>query len=70
MGQSGSILEPGCEDVFPSASVSGCSVYERGFVVLAQGLEIPLVAMDRLILAQFPDRALAPRRFLAVKGRV
>ncbi len=44
---------------------STCSAYDCEFVALAQDLDVPLVTVDRQILAQFPDRALALADYVA-----
>ena len=46
-------------------SESDCSAYDCEFIALANHLNVPLVTSDSQLLRNFPDRALAPDRFLA-----
>lgn len=46
-------------DVLTLAEASGCSAYDCEFVALAEELDVPLVTVDRQVLAAFPDRALS-----------
>ncbi|NPV08089.1 MAG: type II toxin-antitoxin system VapC family toxin [Anaerolineae bacterium] len=48
---------------------STCSAYDCEFVALAQDLGVPLVTVDRQVLAQFPDIALELGSYAAGKGR-
>ena len=41
------------------AAESGCSAYDCEFVALAQDLNVPLVTVDKQVLSQFPDVAIA-----------
>jgi predicted nucleic acid-binding protein len=45
--------------VLTLATISQCSAYDCEFVALAEKLDVPLVTVDRQILAQFPERAIA-----------
>lgn len=49
------------------AQQSGCSAYDCEFVSLAQDLHVPLVTMDKGILAAFPERAVSLPAFLEKK---
>jgi predicted nucleic acid-binding protein len=44
---------------------STCSAYDCEFVVLAQDLNVPLVTIDKQVLAQFPQVAISLDQFLA-----
>ena len=44
---------------------STSSAYDCEFIALANHLNVPLVTSDSRLLRDFPDRALAPDRFLA-----
>lgn len=46
-------------DVLGLASDSGCSAYDCEFVALAKRLSVPLVTLDRKILAAFPSIAIS-----------
>ena len=48
------------------AASSGCSAYDCEFVALADDLNVPLVTVDRKILAQFPNIAVALYDFVSV----
>jgi len=52
-------------DVLNLAASSACSAYDAEFVVLARGLGVPLVTMDKDLLESFPETAVSPARFLA-----
>jgi predicted nucleic acid-binding protein len=47
------------ESVLNLAAFHKCSAYDCEFVALAQRLDIPLLTVDRQILAHFPERAIA-----------
>ena len=51
-------------DVMRLVADSDCSAYDCEFVALANHLNVPLVTSDSQLLRNFPDRALAPDRFL------
>ena len=44
---------------------SDSSAYDCEFIALANHLNVPLITSDSQLLRNFPDRALAPDRFLA-----
>jgi predicted nucleic acid-binding protein len=46
------------------AHASGCSAYDCEFVALALNLSIPLVTVDRQVLARFPDVAISLGNFI------
>ncbi len=50
-------------DVLELAAASGCSAYDCEFVALARDLGVPLVTVDRDLLAAFPDRTVPLERF-------
>jgi predicted nucleic acid-binding protein len=50
-------------DVLELAVASGCSAYDCEFVALARDLGVPLVTVDRDLLAAFPDRTVPLERF-------
>jgi len=52
-------------DVLSLAASSACSAYDAEFVVLARGLGVPLVTMDKDLLESFPETAVSPERFMA-----
>lgn len=56
------------DDVLELAASSGCSAYDAEFVVLARNLRVSLVTTDRELLEKFPDTAVTPERFLALKS--
>jgi predicted nucleic acid-binding protein len=47
------------------AAASTCSAYDCEFVALARDLDVPLVTVDKQILAQFPAVAISLEKFLA-----
>ena len=44
---------------------SSCSAYDCEFVVLAEDLDVPLIAADKQILEQFADRAISLEAYVA-----
>jgi len=48
------------------ATSSGCSAYDCEFVALADDLNAPLITVDKKILAQFPNIAVALYDFVTV----
>jgi predicted nucleic acid-binding protein len=52
------------DQVLPLAARSRCSAYDCEFAALAQELGIPLVTVDRQVLAAFPQTAVALARFV------
>ena len=49
--------------VLQLATQCNCSAYDCEFIVLAKDLDISLVTVDRQILAQFPETAIALEDF-------
>ncbi len=45
-------------------SESNCSAYDCEFVALAQQLDVSLITLDRRILREFPNVAVAPAEFV------
>lgn len=45
--------------VLALSAASRCSAYDCEFIALAEKLDLPLVTVDRQILAHFPERAIA-----------
>lgn len=58
-------VEVDAPTVLRLAASSGCTAYDCEFVALAQGAGVPLVTMDRKVLAAFPGAAVSPGEFLA-----
>ena len=52
-------------DVLALAQTSRCTAYDCEFAALARRLSVPLVTLDRELLAGFPDFAVTPEAFLA-----
>jgi predicted nucleic acid-binding protein len=50
--------------VLELAAASNCSAYDCEFVALAKELGVKLVTLDKQILAEFPETAIAPDKFL------
>lgn len=48
------------------AAESSCSAYDCEFVALAQDLNVPLVTVDKQVLAQFPDVAISLDKYVAM----
>ena len=44
-------------DVLELMRDSGCSAYDCEFVALAQGMNVPMVTLDKKVLKSFPDVA-------------
>jgi predicted nucleic acid-binding protein len=51
--------------VLQLAAQSTCTAYDCEFVALARDLTVPLVTVDKQILSQFPDTAIALEKFVA-----
>jgi predicted nucleic acid-binding protein len=47
------------------AATSRCSAYDCEFVALAEHLGVPLITVDKQVLAQFPDVAISLDAFVA-----
>ncbi len=47
------------------ANQSTCSAYDCEFVALALDMDAPLLTSDQQVLAQFPETALSPERYLS-----
>jgi predicted nucleic acid-binding protein len=52
--------------VLKLAAESTCTAYDCEFVALAQDLGLPLVTVDKKVLSQFPDVAIALDKYVAV----
>jgi predicted nucleic acid-binding protein len=52
--------------VLKLAAESTCSAYDCEFVALAKDLGVPLVTVDKKVLSQFPDVAIALDKYIAV----
>lgn len=55
--------------VLQLAAKSGCSAYDCEFVALAQDLGVPLVTVDKQVLAQFSEVAISPEAYLTRKNK-
>ena len=53
------------ERVLSCVAKSRCTAYDCEYVALAEALDVPLVTFDRLVLKEFPRRAVSPKQFLA-----
>lgn len=53
------------ERILSCIARSRCTAYDCEYVALAESLDVPLVTFDRLILKEFPRRAVSPKEFLA-----
>ena len=51
--------------VLDVVEASPLTAYDAEFVALAQGLSVPLVTADKVVLKAFPDRALTMQAFAA-----
>ena len=51
--------------VLKLAASSGCSAYDCEFVALAHDLSVPLVTVDKQLLAQFPNSTVALHDFVS-----
>ena len=51
-------------EILRLAAASGCTAYDCEFVALAQDLGVPLVTVDRQVLAAFPGLAQTPEQFI------
>lgn len=52
-------------DVLAAAAHSGCTAYDCEFAVLARGLGVPLVSLDRDLLREFSGVAVSLREYVA-----
>jgi len=50
--------------VLELSAASNCTAYDCEFVALAKELGVKLVTLDKQVLAQFPETAIAPDKFL------
>ena len=57
--------EVSSDDVIELSAEKGCSAYDAEYVVLARGLGVPLVTVDKELLEKFPGTAVSPESFLA-----
>ena len=55
---------PPDENVFDFSLKSGCGAYDCEFVAVAELLNVPFVTWDKLVLKQFPHRAVPPEAFV------
>ncbi|TPW16641.1 MAG: hypothetical protein FD129_690 [bacterium] len=53
------------ERVLACVARSRCTACDCEYVALAESLDVPLVTFDRLILSEFPRRAVSPTEFLS-----
>jgi len=60
----GSEVEPSGDDVLERAAERNLSAYDAQFVVAASDLDVPLVTVDRRLLAACADLCVSPERFL------
>jgi predicted nucleic acid-binding protein len=61
----GNEYEIACLRVMQLVDKSTCSAYDCEFVALAQDLNLPLVTVDKRILEQFPNTAIALDKFVS-----
>ena len=54
-------------EVLRLAAASGCTAYDCEFIALANDLGVPLVTVDRQLLAQFPKTAITMDNFVAAR---
>ncbi len=54
--------------VLSLAASSNCSAFDCEFVALAKDLNLPLITVDKQILDQFPETAVALDKFVEVRG--
>lgn len=52
-------------DVLAAAARTGCSAYDCEFAVLARGLGVKLVSLDRKLVRAFPDLAVPLQEYAA-----
>lgn len=57
--------QPSSDRVLSLAAASGCTAYDCEFVAAAQELDVPLVTVDRQLLASFPQVAISLAAFAA-----
>jgi predicted nucleic acid-binding protein len=50
--------------VLELTQISNCTAYDCEFVALAKELGVKLVTLDKQILAQFPETAISPDKFV------
>jgi len=56
---------PEDERVLDLALKSGCSPYDCEFVAVAESLNTPFITWDKVVLKQFPHRAVPPEAFVS-----
>jgi predicted nucleic acid-binding protein len=57
------VVEPDAAEVLRLVTTSPCTAYDLEYVAIAHALGVPLVTLDRQVLASFPDIALTPTNF-------
>jgi predicted nucleic acid-binding protein len=60
----GNELEVFSDDVMELVRISGCTAYDCEFIQVAKMKSVPLVTLDKELLAKFPKIALNPHQFI------